>query len=214
MFKKTLSFTLLLALGMFTFPAFAADPTSVYLGGNTQTASIARGGTAGTMHLAATPPVTTPPPSGELNQKLVGTWNIGASTLEIRRILKGNYGDIKRISSGTEGVSYTFNADGTFTLIGKSSTQSALSSSFWYAPSSLGILIIVDGRYSVSNDIITLTYMESRSTFNPNVPFVWEQTSNLPDKSHSFEFGYDERWEQDYLYLDGSDVGYYRAEDL
>ena len=192
--KKTLYFalTLVLVLGMFTVPAFAATTVP-----------------------APTPaPTPTQSPSGELNQKLVGTWNIGASTLEIRRILKGNYGDIKRISSGTEGVSYTFNADGTFILIGKSSTQSALSSSFWYAPSSLGILIIVDGRYSVSNDIITLTYMESRSTFNPNVPFVWEQTSNLPDKSHSFEFGYDERWEQDYLYLDGSDVGYYRAEDL
>ena len=88
MFKKTLSFTLLLALGMFTFPAFAADPTSVYLGGNTQTASIARGGTAGTTHLAATAPVTTPPPSGEINKKLVGAWNIGASMLQVSRPVK------------------------------------------------------------------------------------------------------------------------------
>ena len=33
MFKKTLSFVLVLALGMFTFPAFAADPPGVIIGG-------------------------------------------------------------------------------------------------------------------------------------------------------------------------------------
>ena len=37
MFKKILSFTLILALGMFTFPAFAADPISVYLDGRALT---------------------------------------------------------------------------------------------------------------------------------------------------------------------------------
>ena len=72
MFKKTLSFALALALGMFAFPAFAAAPISVYLDGNTQTASITRGGTAGTTHPATTQPLSSSIPQGDSG--IAGVW--------------------------------------------------------------------------------------------------------------------------------------------
>ena len=66
----------------------------------------------------------------------------------------------------------------------------------------------------MSNGVVTLTNRTARTTAKANVPFVWESTSNLADETRSFEFGYSETWGHDWLYLDGSDVGYYRAEDL
>ena len=75
MSKKILSLTLalVLALAMFTLPAFAADPNSVYLAGNTQTVSNTMSGTAGGTAPPTQPPETTLPPSGNTS-KLVGHW--------------------------------------------------------------------------------------------------------------------------------------------
>ena len=143
---------------------------------------------------------------GEINEKLIGTWNIGASMLQVRKAHKGVSGDAKIFNIGVTGASYTFYDDGKYTHIAITGTT--------VAAIGTGVLIITEGKYSVSNGVIKFKNRVSRGTHSHNIPFEWEQTSNLPDESHSFEFGYDENWEQDYLYFDESDAGYYRADDL
>ena len=145
---------------------------------------------------------TTTPPSGSINQKLIGMWNNGYSTLEIRRILTGKY-DIRAISSfwdTNSGVSYTFFEDGAYTKIVKS----------------VGAVLVVEGNYSVSNNTITFTNNVGRSTGQSTVPIVWEKTLYPDDETHSFKFGVSELWGHDILFFDGETEaagGYSRFDD-
>ncbi|MCL2158636.1 MAG: hypothetical protein FWH48_04435 [Oscillospiraceae bacterium] len=151
-----------------------------------------------------TSPADAQQPSGNIDSNLIGTWTNGGSTLQVRKILTGKY-DIKKIGfSGdyaVSGISYTFNKDGTYMKI----------------VLGLSVLIITEGQYSVSDNIITLTNNTSNSTTKDEVPIVWESASNLADESHSFEIIFRESLNLDILYLDGNNsepaVGYWFGDD-
>ena len=144
------------------------------------------------------------PPIGGIDPKLIGTWTLGGSTLQVRKILTGKY-DIKRIGLNSEysviGVSYTFYEDGTYMKIVLA----------YYN------LIIVDGEYSVSNDIITFTNSTSKSTMKDDVPIIWEKTARQDDETHSYEINFSERLELNILYMDGDNsepaAGYWFSDD-
>ena len=141
-------------------------------------------------------------------QKLIGTWTMGGSTLQVRKILTGKY-DIRKIGLGTgqsnspvTGISYTFNEDGTYMKI------------------VLGFanLLIVEGKFSVSNNKISLTNNKGKSTMKDDVPIVWETSTNPPNETHSFEIIYSTYATLDILYLDGKNselaVGYWKSNDV
>ena len=147
------------------------------------------------------------PPATSNNQDIVGTWTMGGSTLQVRKILTGKY-DIRRIGLGTgqsnspiTGVSYTFNGDGTYMIIELGLTR----------------LVIVEGQYSVSNNTISLINNTLRSTTKDNVPIIWESTMNPPNETHSFEIIYSNSLALNILYLDGKNsepaVGYWESND-
>jgi len=141
-----------------------------------------------------------------VEKELVGTWTNGGSTLQVRKILTGKY-DIRRIGLGTvssnfsAGVSYTFNNDGTYMQI----------------VLGLSTLIIVEGKFSVSNNKISLTNNKSKSTMKDEVPIVWEKSTNPPNETHSFEIIYSTSIALDVLYLDGKNsepaVGFKSSND-
>ena len=151
---------------------------------------------------ASDTPETAQPPSGNIDPKLIGMWNNGYSTLEIRRILTGKY-DIRAISNFREarsGVSYTFFEDGTYINIIKAANT----------------VLVIEGNYSVSNNTITFTNRVGRSTGQSDVPIVWDKTIYPDDETHSFEFGVSEIWGHDILYFDGETEeagGYSRFDD-
>jgi len=159
------------------------------------------------MEVTTTPttPETTPTtPSSNTNQQLIGTWTKGGSTLQVRKILTGNY-DIRGIGfNGTSatGVSYTFNEDGTYMKI----------------VLGLANLLIVEGNYSVANNTITLTDNKGRATTKDDVPIIWETTSSSANETHSFEIIFRDSLNLDILYLDGVNSepadGYWYSNDV
>ena len=141
--------------------------------------------------------------NGNIDPALVGTWTMGGSTLQVRKILTGKY-DIRGIGFNgisVTGISYTFFENGTYMKIVLGNAN----------------LIIVEGKYNVSNNTITLTNNKGKTTTKDDVPIVWESTTSPSNETHSFEIVFTERLDLDILYLDGVNsepaVGYWFSDD-
>jgi hypothetical protein len=101
--KITILFLCIFLLALSSHRAEAFGGT-VDWDGNTQTASIAMGGTAATPPPATiTPPPTTQPPSGSIDNRILGGWSY---------------------LIGTNFYAYQFSSDGTFLMINTSSLTS------------------------------------------------------------------------------------------
>jgi len=149
-------------------------------------------------------PTPTQPPSGY--NSLIGTWAMGNSTKQIRTILSGNYGDIKAFSFNGLGACYTFNSDGTYMHILASGSHSLASGNYDYM-----LLTVIEGRYSLSGGILTLTNRTGKKYEKTGISVLpiteWESVMVTQSIVHSIEFGVS-LWDLDCFTLDSNDVKY------
>ena len=138
------------------------------------------------------------------SHSIVGTWQMGSGTKEIRKILSGNYGDIKRITFVGQGASYTFNGDGTYRYL--------LASGLKQGNVLSGIMVtVIEGTYSLSDGMLTLSNGMAQNTKSRDIPIKWETIATPSSETHNIAFGVSP-WGSDCFTVESNGVVFEKGE--